>query len=252
MDPEKLRTEWKNEERIAHIRGWDFSHIEGRYAQGGLPWDYGAIVREHLRDEMMLLDQDTGGGEFLLSLGHPPRNTCATEGYAPNVRLCETTLKPLGIDLRECGDPSRVPFPDSRFDIVINRHGSFDAGEIRRLLKRGGLFITQQVGDDNDRDLTAAVLPDVPRPFPHLNLRTQRKVFEDEGFEILQAAEAFRPIRFFDMRAFVWFARIITWEFPGFTVDRCFDRLVALQRELEAKGCIEGTIHRYLIVARSV
>ena len=80
MKPEELRAAWKKEEACARITGWDFSHIEGRYEEASLPWDYAAIVRGVLRDDMKLLDQDTGGGEFLLSLGHPYANTAATEG----------------------------------------------------------------------------------------------------------------------------------------------------------------------------
>ena len=52
------------------------------------------------------------------------------------------------------------------------------------------------------------------------------------------------------MGAFVWFARIIEWEFPGFSVDKCFDRLLQLQEMIEKEGKISGTIHRYMIVAR--
>ena len=74
---------------------------------------------------MKLLDYDTGGGEFLLTLGHPYENTAATEGFPPNVALCRAPLTPLGIDLRECSDPACLPFADSSFDIVINRHGDF-------------------------------------------------------------------------------------------------------------------------------
>ena len=85
----------------------------------------------------MILDFDTGGGEFLLSLGHPADRTAATERYPPNVQLCRETLLPLGIDFRECGDPSAIPWPDGVFDLILNRHGSFDAGELYRLLKRG-------------------------------------------------------------------------------------------------------------------
>lgn len=48
----------------------------------------------------------------------------------------------------------------------------------------------------------------------------------------------------------MWFARIIEWEFLDFSVDRCFERLLKMQKILEEKGEIEGTIHRYLIVAR--
>ena len=60
---------WKKEESIAHIHGWDFSHIESRYTElDDLPWDYRYIILQHLTPEMKLLDIDTGGGEFLLSL----------------------------------------------------------------------------------------------------------------------------------------------------------------------------------------
>ena len=251
MTREELRARWKEEEACARIRGWDFSHIEGRYREEeDLPWDYAAIVRSFLRDEMKLLDTDTGGGEFLLSLGHPYENTAATEGYAPNVALCRERLLPLGIDLRACDDAARIPFDDAAFDMVINRHGDFEPREIKRLLKPGGLFITQQVGDDNDRELVEAVLPGAEKPFPHANLTVQRAAFEGEGFAILMAEEAFRPIAFYDVGAFVWFAHIIQWEFPGFSVDRCFDRLLKLQETVEREGRFGGTIHRYLLAAQ--
>ncbi len=251
MSDEELRTIWKREENCALIKGWDFSHIHERYKEeDSLPWNYAGIVRSVLKDEMMLLDYDTGGGEFLLSLQHPYENTAATEGYPPNVALCRERLKPLGIDLRECRDAAHIPFAEESFDMIINRHGDFYPPEIRRLLKPGGLFITQQVGSDNDRELVEMVLPGTGKPFPHATLEEQRAGFMDLGFEILQADEAFCPIAFYDVGAFVWFARIIEWEFPGFSVDRCFDRLLQLQKTIEQDGKITGTTHRYLIVAR--
>lgn len=106
------------------------------------------------------------------------------------------------------------------------------------------------MGADNDRDLVKRVLPGLEQPFPHLYLSQQRQVFEAAGFRILQAEEAYRPIFFYDVGAFVWFARIIEWEFPGFSVDRCFDRLRAVQEEIQRDGRVQGTIHRYLIIAR--
>ena len=251
MTKEELRAEWKREEDCARIQGWDFSHIDGRYEEeDSLPWDYAAIIRSVLRDDMKLLDTDTGGGEFLLSLGHPREYTAATEGYPPNVQLCREKLLPLGIDLRECADASRLPFEDASFDVMINRHGDFDPREIRRLLRAGGLFITQQVGDDNDRELVEAVLPGIEKPFPHANLAEQRTAFEREGFEIVEAGEAFRPIVFYDVGAFVWFARIIEWEFPGFSVDRCFNRLLEMQETIEREGKVAGRVHRFLIAAK--
>ena len=251
MTSEELRAMWKSEEDVAHIKGWDFSYIHDRYEEEeNYPWDYGQIIRSYLTDDRKLLDYDTGDGEFLLSLGHPDENTSATEGYPPNVQLCREKLLPLGIDLRECSDASHIPFEDESFDIIINRHGDFYPPELKRLLRPGGIFITQQVGSENDRELVEAVLPGIVKPFPHNDLPEQKRAFEDTGFEILQSGETFRPIRFYDVGTLVWFARIIEWEFPGFSVDRCFDRLLTLQETVEREGKISGTIHRFLLVAK--
>ena len=251
MNHQELKELWKQEEAIAHIHGWDFSHIADKYEEeNDIPWDYDSLVRQYLKKDMKLLDYDTGGGEFLLSLGHPYENTAATEGFPPNVKLCQEKLIPLGIDLKECSDPAKLPFGDSSFDLVINRHGDFCPEELYRVLKPGGLFITQQVGDRNDLDLVRMVFPDTEDPTSGLHLSVQQRAFEQAGFEIVRAEEHFGQIRFYDVGAFVWFARIIEWEFPGFSVDSCFDRLLQMQAQLEEKGSIDGTTHRYLIIAR--
>lgn len=251
MNATGLKAIWKKEEKAAHIHGWDFSHIHGRYEEEqDLPWDYKKIVKGYLDKDLDILDQDTGGGEFLLSLEHPFHKTAATEGYRPNVELCEQRLSPLGIAFKECDDPADIPFETERFDVIINRHGDFCAKEIYRLLKKNGIFITEQVGGDNDRDLVEMVLPNTEKPFPHLNLKEQKNIFEEVDFSILEEGEAYRPIKFYDVGAFVWYAHIIEWEFPGFSVDRCYDRLLEMQKKIRDNGSIEGTIHRYLIVAK--
>lgn len=246
----KFKELWKEEEKSAKIIGWDFSHIDGRCVETDLPWNYKNIVKHYINDDMNILDYDTGGGEFLLSLNHPFNKTAATEGYKPNVELCKNKLLPLGVNFKECDNPSKIPFDDEQFDLIINRHGSFDAKELYRLLKKDGLFITQQVGGDNDRELVEMVLPCAEKPFSHLNLIEQKKVFEEAGFSIVESAEAFCPIKFYDVGAFVWFARIIEWEFPNFSVDNCFDSLMIMQKTVDEKGFVEGTVHRYLIVAQ--
>lgn len=250
MNLKKLKSIWIQEEESAHVKGWDFSHIDGRYeAENDLPWDYEKIVRHYLKNDLNIMDYDTGGGEFLLSLNHPYCKTSATEGYPPNVALCREKLLPLGINFKECHAPSQIPFADETFDLIINRHGGFDAGELFRLLHQKGIFITEQVGGDNDRDLAEFVLPNTGKPFPHLNLTQQRTHFQEAGFEIVRAEEAYRPIKFYDVGAFVWFAHVIEWEFPGFSVDKCFKQLLKMQEIIDKDGVFEGTIHRYLIVA---
>lgn len=250
MNTDELIKRWKAEERIAHIHGWDFSHIRGRYTEEeDLPWDYREAILRYLKPEMRLLDIDTGGGEFLLSLNHPYGNTAATEGYPPNVEVCKQTLLPLGIDFHLGDGTLKLPFEDGSFNMVINRHGDFNVSDIYRLLKLGGIFVTQQVGAENDRELVKLLCGETELPFPEQYLDVASRKFRNAGFEILDAQEAFGSIQFFDVGALVWFARIIEWEFPNFSVDTCVDRLLNAQRILDRNGCIEGRIHRFLLAA---
>ena len=40
LNENELRETWKREEEIAHIKGWDFSYLDGRmYQDHNLPWD---------------------------------------------------------------------------------------------------------------------------------------------------------------------------------------------------------------------
>ena len=252
MNVERLKENWKQEESIAHIHGWDFSHIHGRYEEeDDLPWDFREIVQSYRDDNMELLDMETGGGEFLLSLYHPNKKTAAVEGYPPNVELCKKILLPLGINFKEADGGDRLPFHDESFDMIINRHGDYDAAELQRVLKPSGLFLTQQVGAENDRELVQLLLPHITEvPYPKQYMDVQKAELLKHDFEVLESREVRRPIRFFDVGSLVWFARIIEWEFPGFSVDGCLEQLYKAQEIIEKTGVIEGSIHRFYIVAR--
>ena len=251
MNKTELLESWKAEERQAQMRGWDFSYLDGRMQSGDddLPWDLTEVLRRYLRPDDRLLDMDTGGGEYLLSLNHPHENTAATEGWAPNIALCRERLLPLGIDFRPMTDESAMPFEDAQFDVILNRHGSYDVRELKRVLKPGGVFVTQQVGRDNDRELVQLLLPDVPVPFPEHALAEQAEQFRLAGFVIREQGEVHLPIRFYDVGALVWFARVIEWEFPGFSVDRCTEQLFAAEQLCREQGYLEGRIHRFYLVA---
>lgn len=248
MNKQTLLSMWLEEERRAHIHGWDFSHIKDRCKQSPLPWDYRALVDRYRKPQDRLLDLDTGGGEFLLSLGHT--KMAATENYPPNVDLCRQVLLPLGVDFRQADAGGKFPFENIAFDLALNRHGRFCAPELFRVLRPGGIFVTQQVGAQNDRELVDLLLPGLPLPFPEQTLSRVRKTFEQAGFRILDGQEAFRPIRFSDVGVLVWFARVIEWEFPGFSVRRCLPGLEKAQRIVERQGYVEGSIHRFWLAAQ--
>lgn len=248
-DFDALREEWLREEREP-FTGWDFSHIEGRYLSEGLPWDYRGAVQVYLRDYHDLLDLGTGAGEFLLTLGHPPEKTGVTEGYAPNLLLCRERLEPLGVTVRAAGPAWDIPYGDESFDAVINRHGEYDPEEVYRVLRPRGLFITQQVGGQHHRDLSRHLIDDFVPPFPQLTLENCKREAEAAGFDIPAEGEHFPMERFLDVGALVYYVKAAIWEFPGFSVERCFEKLKLLQRVLEKEGHIPGRGHYFMLVCR--
>ena len=251
MEKNKLLKQWLHEQEIAHIKGWDFSHISERYREeDDLPWDFKKVIDKYLNEDDHLLDMETGGGEFLMTFKHNSKLTSAIEGYEPNIKICEERLLPLGINFKPADGGDRLPFEDDYFDIITNRHGEYDVKEIKRTLKNGGLFLTQQVGAENDRELVELLMGNIEIAFPNLYLEKSKQEFIENGFEILEECETYRLIEFYDVGALVWFARIIEWEFPGFSVEKYKDNLFKAQEILDREGSIKGQIHRYYFVAR--
>lgn len=249
MNISELKELWQSEQNYA-FKGWDFSHISGRWEGENLHWDYEEIVLSYLNQNYNLLDMGTGGGEFLLTLNHPYHLTSVTESYPPNVELCKKTLSPLGITVKQVYEDSNLPFDNNTFDIIINRHESFDIKEVKRILKRGGLFITQQVGGKNDSELSNLLIDNFKPQFPDHDLKNNVNKFKNEKFDILKSEEEFTKICFFDVGALVYFAKIIEWEFPNFSVDSCFENLLKAHKIIEEQKQICGTEHRFLIVAK--
>lgn len=249
LQPNQLKAYWEAE-ASQDFEGWDFSRLSGRMVEQELPWNYRDAVIEYLSEKITLLDMGTGGGEFLLSLSPPQGRTFATEAYLPNYELCLKKLPPYGIEVRLVEDDDRLPFDDDMFDLVINRHESFSVAEVKRVLKPGGVFITQQVGGLNNRELSGFLLGrDVSLTDPGFNLDRTVQELEASGFSILKQEEYYPELTFLDIGALVQFAKIIEWEFPGFTVERCYPQLMALQERLQQDGKITSREHRFMVVA---
>ncbi|XEC94211.1 class I SAM-dependent methyltransferase [Paenibacillus tarimensis] len=250
MDYNKLRDFWLSEEKMT-FSGWDFSHIADRISGEELPWDYKAVVLSSISSDKRMLDMGTGGGEFLLSLNPRRGRTYATEAYPPNFELSKRVLSDHGIEVRQLFRDEELPFEDQFFDLIINRHESFAADEVFRVLKPGGRFITQQVGGRNNIELsdflTGAGSKETDAGF---DLKSTANGLIKSGFTIMDGQEFFPACRFYDVGALVYFAKIIEWEFSGFSVERCFDQLCQLHERVERDGYVQTTEHRFFITAK--
>ncbi len=254
MIKETLKKWYQDEEKS--FEGWDFSYLKGRWREEELTWEYDNIVRRHLKPEHRLLDMGTGGGEYLLSLNHPYHNTYVTESWEPNVKLCKKKLKPLGITVKETDDSddfpvtTKLPFEDNFFDVIINRHESYNPSEVERVLKPNGLFITQQVGGMNNNALSKYLIDDFKPQYADITLNNFIDDLNKDSFDIMFQAEEFPNLEFYDVGAIVFFAKVIEWEFPGFSVDSHIDKLLEIEKHIAQKGKYVTVEHRFMIVAR--
>lgn len=239
-------------EKESHaFAGWDFSYIDGDYSEEKLPWDYRKRLNDFLKPESELLDMGTGGGEFLLSLRHPYAQTAVTEGYPPNFELCKRRLEPLGIKVQFTAEEAgALPFDDNRFDLVLSRHESYGLNEVFRVLRPGGFFITQQVGGANNRELSEALIPGFQPAVPDFNLENELPRFRKAGFRVMSRSQCYQKTIFTDIGALCYYAKVLPWEFPGFSVEGCFEQVKRLYRRLCTEGKLISTCHRFIIIAK--
>ena len=222
--------------------GWDFSYLKGRLVEDAPPWNYSSIVRSHFAGVRTMIDLGTGGGELLSRLVPLPPVTCATEGYAPNVPLARERLSPLGVEVIQtyCDDNhvpaqrGRLPFRDCAVDMVIDRHESFVASEVFRVLKHGGVFITQQTGSGLKSELNVFLHAKVTDTGWTLARAIEQLL--EAGFSIQEDGEAEPAAIFKDIGAVVCYLRIAEWQIDDFDVKKYEERLRELDSHIRKNG----------------
>lgn len=228
---------WRAEE-TGQQSGWDFSRLAGRMSETAEPWNLPKIWRDALHLSRHVLDMGTGGGEFLRRfVGVLPADTVATEGWPPNVPVAKAALEPYGITVVQ-HDPEvdvYLPFLDGRFDLVLNRHESFRADEVARVLSPGGVFLTQQV-DGTEAGELRALMGHHPA-FADVTLQRCRQQLEQAGLEILDEGESRGWYSFVDVAALVAYLQLVPWDVPDdFSVDRYPGALWRLHQQGPARG----------------
>jgi len=248
-----------NEALTAPFSGWDFAWLDRRSWTEPLPWDYSARVAALARQARTMLDMGTGGGEVLSRFRDRAPCTVAAEAWAPNVPLAARRLRPLGIpviqneaaadNMDQQGAPAggRLPFRDGSLDLICNRHESFLAAEVSRVLAPGGTFVTQQV-DYRDNDDLAQLLGIETTPEPETWLGLAERQVTGAGLEIEEAARAGQRLRFDDIAAVVFYLKAINWSIPHYSLGKHRDRLRALHEDASAWP-VTTCGHRFLLVA---
>jgi len=249
MTSATLLDQWTRD-AAAPFQGWDFSYLDGRMTQAEPGWDYLALARAAVGRSHDILDVATGGGEILSSLAPFPRRVTATEGYVPNLAVARRRLEPLGVAVFQANTASGMPFEDAAFDLVISRHGGFRPEEMHRVLKPGGVFLSQQVGGDNLADLVADFGARLVAPDNTLARIAER--FRALGCAVTRAEEWRGPVTFADVGAIVYFLKAVPWVVQGFDVTAYLDALQALERRRAAGRPLQFASTRFLIEVRKL
>lgn len=245
-----LYDQWKKEEQVPFV-GWDFSYLKGRGLDEKPSWDYKKIARKLLDNSTSVLDMGTGGGEVFASLTPFPKQAIATEGYKPNVEVARKRLEPLGVQVVEVDESGKLPFTDDEFDLVLNRHSAFDEKEVFRILKTGGIFLTQQVSGDNLKDLLSEF--ETTSKFENSwTLEIAVKRVKRVGFTVTQTKKWQGKLEFNDVGALAYYLKAIPWCVPGFSVDTHKKYLEKLQNRLEKEKTLSFTQIRFLIQAKKL
>jgi SAM-dependent methyltransferase len=239
-----------DEAEAVPLAGWDFSWFAGRATEQRPSWGYAGRVADRLGTAGAALDLETGGGEVLAGSvrrsGYRNR-LVATESWLPNVGVAAATLAPLGGRVVAAAG---APFRDGLFDLVTSRHPVHTPwAEVARVLRPGGLFLSQQIGMGTNRELSEAMMGPLPEP---------RRQHPDQiaaaatavGLEVLEVRGESLRVEFYDIAAVAHFLRKVVWTVPDFTVEKYRDRLWAVHEEITLTGMFVSYAKRVLIEAR--
>lgn len=236
-------------ERAKTLSGWDFSQIRIRRLSPDHPWDYLGRARQLVLAASSALDIGTGGGERYSEIcADFSGRAFATEAWQPNVPVATARLRPLGIQLVHCEDEI-LPLAEASFDVVINRHAAWSANDLARILKPGGVFLTQQVDARSWKEL---------RPFFPGRQFDWGHTFEDDieglksaGFAITEASRSEALVAYEDLGDLVMNLIRTPWEIVDFDpLDRDLEALLALEKALMRAEGVVLTEARCLIEAK--
>lgn len=238
--------------------GWDFSWFAGRATEERPPWGYARMLGERMAALAAVpgaaaLDLQTGGGEVLASVPAAPSVLIATECWPPNVAVARRNLARLGARVVPMADElDDLPFADASFGLVTSRHPvAVRWDEVSRVLRPGGTYFSQGVGNGSVGELTEFMMgPQPPREGPNRYSRLSVRGAQEAGLEVTDLREFRGRMEFGDVGTVVHFLRKVIWIVPGFTADQYLNRLRALHDQIERDGPFVATTVRFLIEAR--
>ena len=250
FDPATIESTWNE---IRPRDGWDFSrlHVE----RDLVPWIYKDVVRASLAElerPIEVLDVGTGGGEKLFHLA--PSFDRAI-GIDPDPKMIQAAIDNTSPEFTHkfefrLGDAASSGIQNNSVDCVLNRHAVVDVSEIDRVLRPGGVFLTQQVGRRNLEELVRRF---GGQDFGDDQLPEKlRQELIDSDMIIARFEEYDVEYRFLDLKSVLFQIKAIEDYLVTNSSSKGFFDLLAetLEAIRDGKDEYVSNEHRWLIVAR--
>ncbi len=235
------------------LDGWNFSSVRARYDP--VPWNYVEVVRRYLKPQDRVLDIGTGGGEIFLSLAPYFGRGFGIDQDPAMIETARRNQSALALDnisllVMEAG---ALQFDADEFDVVLLRHLRVHVSEIVRVLRNGGYFITQMVGQRSSLNILAAFewTPDSFGPDwwqPAAQLADQ---FLFHGCRMIAQAEYNVPYRFCDLESFMFWLMSVPWP-EKIELEKHWQNINRVLETSWMEGGIETNEHRGLLIVQKL
>lgn len=127
---------------------------------------------------------------------------------------------------------------NASFALISNRHESFVAAEVARVLAFGGSFITQQTGGDYDASYDALGLSRPSDRGREWNPALATAQVQAAGLNVVDSAEGHEETALSDIGAIAWYLRAIPWVVGGFSLRSHRPNLQRLHERIKSDGPI--------------
>lgn len=137
--------------KIGKTIGWNFSSLKCKTIDNSAFHYFDEINKEG--EGKIILDIGTGGGEKILNNLKNAKLIIGTDFSKEMINRAKENAKDRNDVMFFEMDSNEIKFPNDFFDIVCARHTPFNSVEVFRVLKSGGLFISEQIDEEDCLDL---------------------------------------------------------------------------------------------------
>ena len=237
---------------VGERRGWDFSRVQ--HDRDPVPWQYLDVVRRYLQSSDRALDIGTGGGERFLALA-PHFGTGVGADADPNMIQVARENTPASLADKVsfkvmCAEA--LQFPEALFDAVLNRHAPICVEEIVRVLRPGGIFITQQVGARNFQNICSlfGCGPGGQYEWDPLQEITEvAEAFRQDGCTVIGQAEYDVRYFFLDVESLVFNLKAVPIP-EDFDIEKHWRQINQIITDYRTPRGIETNEHRELLIVQ--